>query len=228
VNLILKAIEGRLFDVHTGLPARVVSFDPSTQRADVQPLLQRVMVDEDENPTTVTIPVITNVPIQYPSGAGWSITWPLAPGDIVYLTFSERSLDEWLVAPPGNLVTPAQARKFDLSDAVILAGIRPRTSPVPNISATSLRIANDAENVAIELAPTAVNITAPTEVNVSAPVVNINSGVEATMRALLGEAVIAWLASHTHVGAPSGALPVTPAQIEPSVLQALLAATKIS
>lgn len=162
VRLILDAIEGRLFDVHTGLPATVVSFDPTKQSADVQPLLRRVMVDENESPVTVTIPVITNVPIQYPSGAGWSITWPLAVGDIVYLHFAERSIDDWLEAPPGSLVTPTQARKFDLSDAVVLAGIRPRTLPLPNISPTNLRIANETGTVVLELSANSIHVQAPT------------------------------------------------------------------
>lgn len=220
VRLILDAIEDRLLDLHTGLPAKVLVFDPATNSVDVQPLLLRARRDEDGVLTTFPLPVISRVPIEYPCGGGWSITWPLSVGDTVDLAFCERSLDRWKEAPPGDLVDPASTRKHDLSDAIAKPCLRPRTAPIPNVSPTNLRIANDAGTVVVELGPNVVNVTAPT--------VNINAGLAATLRSILGEPLIEWLRAHTHVGAPSGPLPVTPAQTAPGILEALLANTKIS
>lgn len=181
--IIVQAIEGRLAELHVGLPAKVVSFDPATQSVSVQPLLVRVLIDEDESPVALPIPVISNVPVLYAAGGGWSITYPLNPDDIVYLTFAERSIDEWLDAVSGKLVTPAQTRKHDLSDAVAIPGIRPRTAPIPNIDTANLRIAHDSGTVVIELSPTTATIKAPN--------VHLDSGGTADQAIPRGDALIA-------------------------------------
>lgn len=160
-QLIIRAIEGRLYDLHTGLPAKVVSFDPTKQSAVVQPLLVRVFVDENEQFQQIEMPQIQNVPVIFPAGGGWSITWPLNAGDPVFLTFAERSLDHWLNAPLGTSVDPVHERKHDLSDAIAVPGLRPFTAPSPNISATNLRIARDDGSVLIELSEDTVRIKGP-------------------------------------------------------------------
>lgn len=141
-ELLTKAIDARLAELHTGLPAKVVAFDEAKQSCDVQPLLKRIVRDQDDDSKEVEerMPQITNVPIVYPAGGVWSITWPLKAGDIVYLTFAERALDRWLEADPGQEIDPELSRKHDLSDAVCIPGLRPRTSPLGGISKTDFTI----------------------------------------------------------------------------------------
>lgn len=211
-QLIVEAIEGSLAEMHTGLPGKIVSFDAAKGSCEVQPLLQRVLLDEDERPTLVTIPVLKNVPILYPAGGGWSFTWPLAVGNIVFLTFAERSIDDWLLAQPGTLVTPAQSRKHHLSDAICIPALRPRTQPIPNIDTTNLRIQNDAGTVRIELTPDTARVKAPNVV--------LDSGGAADQAIPRGDQLIAAIQAITVPTAfgPSG--PPLNAGVFPSTLSA--------
>lgn len=190
-EVIVEAIKAALYDTHTGLPAKVVSFDPATQSCVVQPLIKSRILDDDERVEIISKPPVFNVPIVYPAGGGWSITWPLAIDDIVFLAFAERSIDAWLQAPAGVEVDAVDARKHALSDAIAIPGLRPRVGAIAGISLTDFRISNTAGTVALTFGADAVNITAP--------LVNVNSGgVAASQHMVLGEALIALFNAHTH------------------------------
>lgn len=154
-ELLVMAIESRLADLHTGLPAKVVSFNAPKQSCSVQPLLIRLIVDESGKNVEEPLPQIDNVPVRYFSAGGWSIIFPLKPGNIVYLAFAERSIDTWLEAEPGASVVPEQSRKHDLSDAIAVPGLRPRTDPIPDLAALgdNMRIGRDGGDPAIVLKP---------------------------------------------------------------------------
>lgn len=133
-------METRLAGLHTVTVGRVVRFNVADPSADVQPLLKRTYVREGGEREVVTLPVISRAPVVYPRGGGWSQTWPLAPGDLVLLLVAERSLDRWSASADGAEVSPADPRRHDLSDAVVLAGIAPwRRAPVVDPAAMVLR-----------------------------------------------------------------------------------------
>lgn len=151
-DLIRNAIEQRLLDLHTGLPAKIQSYDAATQSCEAQPLLRRAFRDENENISVVDTPVLTRIPVQFPAGGGWVIRWPLVSGDIVYLSFAERSLDRWKSAPAGTNVDPIESRKHHLSDAIAIPGIRPRGAAGPN-SGNDLIIAREDGSSEIRMRP---------------------------------------------------------------------------
>lgn len=146
------AIEGELLELHVSMPARVVAFDPDHQRCDVQPSLRRVVRTADGGEEELALPVITHVPIVYPSAGGWRLTFPLAIGDTVSLVFSERSLDEWLDGD-GGLVTPGPGRRHALSDAQAYPGLRPFGSPIPGIGTTDMVLGREDGSNEIRLRP---------------------------------------------------------------------------
>jgi hypothetical protein len=152
-EVILQAIDSALLNLHTGLPAKVISYDSSKQSAEVAPLLKRAFEDPlDPTATTVrTVPVISNVPVVFPAGGGWSLTFDLSPGDIVHLAFAERSLDRWLEAPSGQAVDPVSARRFDLSDAVAIPGLRPRSAPLAGAGRPGMRLGKDDGSAEVQI-----------------------------------------------------------------------------
>ena len=152
-QIITDAITQALLDTHTGMPAKVLRFDDGAQACDVQPLIQRTFLDEDGVEQTGDLPSITNVPVMYPAGGGWVITWPLAEGDVVWLCFAERSMDKWLNAVSGTCVDPKDSRLHDLSDAVAFAGLRPRSAAIQGIGTSDLRIAREDGANGITLKP---------------------------------------------------------------------------
>ncbi|MBI4815173.1 MAG: hypothetical protein HY791_02870 [Deltaproteobacteria bacterium] len=122
-DLIRDAIEARLADLHTGLPARVVDYDTTKQTCSAQPLMIRVVL---ENGAEVPqhMPQLVGVPVVFPGGGGWELRWDLVPGDIVFLAFAERSLDRWKSSPKIEQ-DPFWVRKHHISDAIAIPGLKP-------------------------------------------------------------------------------------------------------
>jgi hypothetical protein len=117
-EVLYAAIDRVLSDVHTSMPGIIVSYDPSTQTAEVQPALKRKYAS-DPGPTT--FPTIKQVPVQFPSFNGGWLRFPLAKDDTVMLHFSERSIGPWLQA--GGIVDPLSPEKFAMKDAVATVGL---------------------------------------------------------------------------------------------------------
>lgn len=121
------AIDFKLNNLHTALPASIVNYDYTTQKANVQPLLNKFWTDANigNPPPPSQMPIINNVPVIFPRAGGASLTFPVSAGDTCLLLFIERSTDLWKTQ--GGQVTPDDNRKFDLSDAVAIMGLFPFT-----------------------------------------------------------------------------------------------------
>jgi len=112
-------------DVRVACIARVVRWDSSTPReVDVQPVHLRAYTDEAGDRATDKQPVIPSVPLVYPGGGGFVVTWPMTVGDEVLLVFSDDSLDKYLQVGGQSDIDPADDRRHSLTDAVAFAGIR--------------------------------------------------------------------------------------------------------
>ena len=120
-DIILSAIKSIISGMHTCLPGRIESYDYTTQKASVLPLLRDVYSDGEE----INMPVIIDVPVVFPAIGSVGLTFPVNAGDGVLLVFAERSLDKWLSR--GGVVTPDDPRRFDLSDAIAIVGLNPFT-----------------------------------------------------------------------------------------------------
>jgi hypothetical protein len=186
-EVIRDAIRAALLECHTGLPAKVVSFDASIPSVSAQPLLVSVFVDDNGDENVERLPQIQNVPVIYPGSEDWVFDFPLRAGDIVFLAFAERSLDKWLIAAPGLEVDPEHSHHHDLSDAIAIPGLRPRTASRPVTD--NLRIKSMTSDAEVLLKPDGT-----LELNGS----SIKLGASATQKAVLGDALSSWLASHTH------------------------------
>jgi len=111
------AMKSMLNEIHTAMPGTIEQYDYTTQKANIQPSLQRKYRDD----SIVKLPVLVNVPIIWPRTSEGGISFPLKRGDSCLIIFSERSLDEWLTL--GKLCTPSDIRRFDLSDGIAIPGL---------------------------------------------------------------------------------------------------------
>jgi len=119
-SVLTDAIKAQIRALHTSTPGVVLSYDAAQKRAQVRPVLRARFSDGE----TRQAPTITGVPVAFPRGGGFQISWGLAEGDTGLLIFGERSIDDWL-ALGGDDVEPTSRRTYDLSDAVFLPGIEP-------------------------------------------------------------------------------------------------------
>jgi hypothetical protein len=110
-------IEGRLKDLHTCLPGIVVSFDAGKQTATVQPTIKRVFTSVG----AVNLPVCVDVPVAFPGGGDFFLTFPVKAGDECILLFSERAIDYWY--QQGGTQSPSEYRLHDLSDGIAIVGL---------------------------------------------------------------------------------------------------------
>lgn len=121
-EVIRQAVNDALIEVHTSMPCRVESYDASKQCVNLQPLIKQAFLDEESTRVAARLPVLVNVPVQFPGSGNFRITFPLAVGSEGMAIFSESSLDTWL--DQGGEVDPNDDRRFHLSDAFFLPGIR--------------------------------------------------------------------------------------------------------
>lgn len=124
-------------NIHTSLPARVISFDPITQTVSLEILIQKLMQDG----TAEDYPPLLDVPVKYPRGGGFSATFPLKPGDEGTALFNERCIDAWWeTGKPG---IPLDYRMHDLSDAVFIPGGNSKPQVVKNFFTEGLSLQTD-------------------------------------------------------------------------------------
>lgn len=103
-ELVGEAIAAALLEVHTSIPGIVQSYDATKGTVDVAPAVTRPLQHQDDSFTFETLPVIQNVRVEWPGGGGFELRFPLAPGDVVTLVFSEvdssRFEESGEVSPP--------------------------------------------------------------------------------------------------------------------------------
>jgi hypothetical protein len=127
-DVLERAIRGALSHAHTSLPGQVVSYDPVSNTASVQPSVKAEWTDSDGNSNYDTLPVIPNVPVSWPRGGGMVVRMPLDPGDHVWLVFSEASLTEWRTT--GQMSEPRDTRRHSLGYPFAIPGAAPDTEPL--------------------------------------------------------------------------------------------------
>ncbi len=137
-DVIRGAIESRLLDLHTSMPGRVVTYDPLTQTADVQPVVKRAIGKYDGETEHEELPIIHNVPIEWPGGGGYAMQFPVLPGDHVWLIFSEAATAQW--RSTGQVSEPGDLRRHDLSYACAIVINDPTTPRGPLVPPTEARM----------------------------------------------------------------------------------------
>lgn len=160
--LLAKVVTVTRGSLHGALPATVLAYNPALQTVTVKPCVSgRVEDSETEVLVPYPLPAISNVPVAFPSSTGFAITWPLFPGDTVYLVCGERSMDEWKSTGAAENL-PQDIRRFDLTDAVAIPGLRPFTKPIPAtgfspvamvLEGVDIRLGSSAAVMLVALAP---------------------------------------------------------------------------
>jgi len=117
--------------VNVCLPASVLSYDEATQTATVRlvPRFRRQDPAQGNAVVPYDPPDVPSVPVAFPGGGDYSITWPLAAGDTGYLVVADRSIDEWK-ANGGTRTEPQDPRRHYLSDGIFVPGVRSPAQPL--------------------------------------------------------------------------------------------------
>lgn len=147
-EVIRMALSAHQDKIHVSLPGAIEAYDAARQVADVKPLLRRPLVASDGTELEPeSLPILMDVPVVFPRGGGFFISFPLAKGDLVHLVFVEKSMDQWLDGE-GQETTPADFRMHSLSDAVAYPGLYPRGLALADAHAENLVVGRDGDAAA--------------------------------------------------------------------------------
>lgn len=154
--------------------ATIVAYDPGEvgvrlANVDVQIAQQQVTsIQPNGTQTLKPFPIIKKVPVCFPGGGGFTLTFPIAKGDECILIFHDRQLAEWATNGAGQ--PPTIGRTHDLSDAIALVGLRSSPNALANLSTTTTQLRNEAGTAYVEMAGGGIiNIVAPGGLNITAP-----------------------------------------------------------
>lgn len=156
------------------LPAKVVSFDRTRNRATVQPLVMLLTTSA----TTISRATIASVPVYQIGGGGFMLNFNLQAGDLGWIKASDRDislfLQEYREAGPNTI------RKHDFADSVFYPDVMTGYT-IAGEDAENAVLQNLDGSVRIALWPDRVKVTAPTveavatDVTVTATTVTINA-----------------------------------------------------
>lgn len=144
------AMDGRMAEVWTALPGIVQSFDPAAMTVVVQPSIKGVLTLANGTSRSVALPLLVDVPVVFPSGGGFTLTFPIAAGDECLAVLASRCIDAWWQS--GGVQEPLEPRMHNLSDAFALVGpfSQPRTLPGVNTQDVQLRTNDGQAHVTIK------------------------------------------------------------------------------
>lgn len=112
IEAINTLIDNVMVNVHTSIPGIVKSYNATKKTVDVIPAIKKIDINKNE----IELPVLSDIPVAYYQTNKFLFSFPLESGDTVQLIINERSIDKWRLS--GEIETPNDYRKFDLSDAV--------------------------------------------------------------------------------------------------------------
>lgn len=170
-STIKQGIDARLKDLHTAMPGIVETFDAEKQLATIQPAIRRIFVTRDGEKEILVpfdLPILINVPVIFPRGGGFSLTFPVKKGDECLLTFCERSIDNW--HETGKVKVPGAKRFHSLSDATAFVGLSSIPNKVPNYDTTNVQLKKDDGSSVITLFTDGnIRLKADTKVTIESP-----------------------------------------------------------
>lgn len=171
-TMIETAAEANQAGINTAMPGIIVDFDATKQTATIQPAIQYKLINKDGIFSWVDLPNLLDCPVFFPSGGGFTLTFPVAQGDECLIIFSQRCIDAWY-SSGGNKNIQSDIRMHDLSDGFAFVGIRSIPRFLSNVSTSSTQLRSDDGSTLVDVASGVVTLTAMT-VNINASTTNVS------------------------------------------------------
>lgn len=162
------ALEGRQAAIWTALPCKVVSYDADKQTCVLKSSIKSIERQPDGTTKQVELPEFQDVPVQFASGGKTVMTWPIQKDDECIVIFSSRAIDGW--HQNGDVQGPTDARMHDLSDGMMIPGIRSQPRKLKKVSKDSVQMRSEDGEHVVDLHPEkGITHTSKTAVNIKAP-----------------------------------------------------------
>lgn len=161
----LLALLNRLI-VNRTLPLRTItvgvieSFDSSKQTATVRPGIKVFKRSSDEDDVVYESyehKLLVNVPVVFPGGGDWHLTFPVKKGDECLLLCADRDISIWKKF--GGVRDPRNAeRHHSIKDAIAIVGIKPSQNPIQSFNSSGMELRNKDATTKITLTSNKVDV----------------------------------------------------------------------
>ena len=169
-------------DYHIILPGRIVEYFAGDQTATVTISAERTFEDTSSISGSEENITLKDVPVHTPFGGGWSLTFPIKPGDTCLLVFSQCGYDHWLFEDKDTAGRFKERsaywldRKFDTDDGFAFVGFNTIPKAIQDYSPIHSQWRNDVADQIITLNEDGtIDATSPIEITINAPSVIINA-----------------------------------------------------
>jgi hypothetical protein len=220
------ALGGHQSQVWTALPGIIQKVDVDKMTCEVQPAIQAQQTTPENKRIDENLPLLPDVPLHFPSGGGYTVTFPVKEGDECLVIFAARCIDNWW--QEGGIQPQFELRMHDLSDAFAIPKVWSQKTKINNISTTNAQLRSDdgtrfveidtpnkkirsvTDTVIIELDSSSgkVTVTAPTEVHVQCPLVTLSGDLHVSGAVIAGYSTgdQVGLQTHRHTQGPDSHL----------------------
>ena len=151
VEAVRAALDGRLSEVWTALPGIVESFDAEAETVSVQPAIRGRILQPDGSERLVSLPLLVDVPVVFQGGGGFTMTFPVKPGDECLVVFASRCIDAWWQS--GGVGDPLETRQHDLSDGFAFVGPRSKARALIGVSTEDVQLRTDDGKASVTIKP---------------------------------------------------------------------------
>lgn len=158
-------------NLRVACPGIVQSFDAEEQTVTVRLAIREKRVKSDGTEEWLEIPLLADVPVVFPRGGGYVLTFPVRAGDECLVIFGDACMDAWWQS--GGVQNQIDCRRHDLSDGYAILGPWSQPRRVPGYSMSSVQLRTESGGACIDISENAINITAET-INIKGGRVNIN------------------------------------------------------
>jgi len=148
---IRAAIEGYVGELWTALPGNIISFNATKMTCVVQPNINSYVQKKDGTFFWAPMPPIVDVPVVFPNGGPFVITFPIQPDDECLIIFQSRCIDGWW--QNGGQQNQPEIRFHDFADAMVIVGPFSQAGLIENVDTDNLQIRSVDGLTYIELAP---------------------------------------------------------------------------
>ncbi|EIL88522.1 putative bacteriophage protein [Rhodanobacter fulvus Jip2] len=196
-----------LVDTWTALPGVIVSFDPDTSLAQVQPAIKARITAPDGSTSTAARALLVDVPVCFPGGGGCTLTFPVTEGDECLLVFAARGIDAWLEY--GGVQEAMPDHRHAMNDAFAFVGVRSKARKLAQPAASTTQLRSDDGATYVEINPDGqmVNVVAPGGINLNGVTIDAAGNVTSPATVTAVTDVLAGtvsLKTHTHSAVMSG------------------------
>lgn len=139
---LLAAFQGHQAGMWTAMPGIVQGYSAEQQTVSVEVSIKMQLQQPDGSWIWEAIKPLVDCPVVFPSGGGFTLTFPVKPGDECLVVFANRCIDAWWQS--GGVQIQADLRMHDLSDGFAL--LSPRSQPrvlTPTASITGVELRSD-------------------------------------------------------------------------------------